>query len=37
MVVYDDASGWVGVAVNGSSLAAACGIVPGDVVALEAR
>ena len=36
MVVYDDASGWVGVAVNGSSLAAACGIVPGDVVELEA-
>ena len=37
MVVYDDASGWVGVAVNGSSLAAACGIVPGDVVELEPR
>ena len=29
MVVYDDASGWIGVAVNGSSLAAACGIVRG--------
>ncbi len=37
MVVYDDASGWIGVAVNGSSLAAACGIVAGDVVELEPR
>jgi S-adenosylmethionine hydrolase len=37
MVVFDDSSGWVGVAVNGSSFAAAGGIVTGDVLELERR
>jgi S-adenosylmethionine hydrolase len=37
MVVYDDASGWVGIAVNGSSAAAAAGVASGDAVEIEPR
>ena len=37
LVVYDDASGWIGVAVNGSSFAAAGGVGRGDALELERR
>jgi S-adenosylmethionine hydrolase len=37
LVVFDDASGWVGVAVNGSSFAAAAGMGTGDALELERR
>jgi hypothetical protein len=35
MVVYDDSSGWVSLAVNSGSLAGVCDLERGDAVALS--